>query len=135
MVRCAHRFISHRPSPDCREKLPVCGRDCLCVSCDACRVQGNCAGNSAVPVRGPWSMCPETVQLSVSIDWCSVQLSQQLLLLCVMCWVHLSLTLLHCRILEGVESAQSLPREELSEHLYHPTNALTQVQRYHREWN
>ena len=80
-------------------------------------------------------MCPETVQLSVSIDWCSVQLSQQLLLLRVMCWVYLPLTLLHCRILEGVESAQSLPRVELREHLYHPTNALTLVQRYHREWN
>ena len=53
-------------------------------------------------------MCPETVQLSVSIDWCSVQLSQQLLLLRVMCWVHLPLTLLHSRILEGVDSAQSV---------------------------
>ena len=49
-------------------------------------------GSPAVPVRGPWCMCPETVQLSISIDWCSVQLSQQLLLLRVMCWVYLSLS-------------------------------------------
>ena len=28
----------------------MCGHDCLCVSCDVCRVQGNSAGNSAVPV-------------------------------------------------------------------------------------
>ena len=47
----------------------------------------------------------------------------------------LPLSLLHCRILEGVESAHSLPRAEPKEHLYHPTNALMLVQRYHREWD
>ena len=49
-------------------------------------------GSPAVPVRGPWSMCPETVQLSISIDWCSVKLSQQLLLL-VSCVGSTSLSL------------------------------------------
>ena len=52
-----------------------------------------------------------------------------------MCGVSASLTLLHDRFLEGVESAQSLPRGEPKEHLYHPTNALSLVQRYHRDWD
>ena len=33
------------------------------------------------------------------------------------------------------ESAMHLPREVAREHLYHPTNALALIKRYHSNWN
>ena len=89
-----------------------------------CQLQGDCRAlcTPAVAVHGTWCICTKSVRLS-SISGCLLH-------------TPLSLSLsLHCRILEGVESAQSLPRAEPREHLYHPTNALALVQRYHREWN